>query len=86
MLLGIIEFGRALSVAQFAAAAVRDGARYGTNDDVTNADVIGVVQSHISPSTGISPGDVLVTITVTKPDGSTSSSLSGATTNDPSFS
>jgi Flp pilus assembly protein TadG len=82
MLLGIIEFGRALSVGQFAAAAVRDAARYATNDDVTNADVIGVVRSHVSASTGINPGDVLVTITVTKRDGTTSSSLSGVTTND----
>jgi len=82
MLLGIIEFGRALAVGQFAASAVRDATRYASNDDVTNADVTDVVQTHISASTGIDPDDVLVIITVTKPDGSSSSSLVGATTND----
>ena len=81
VLLGIIEFGRALAVGQFAAAAVRDATRYATNDDVTNGAVIDLVRNHISVSTGISPEDVLVTITVTKSDGG-SGSLSNAETND----
>ena len=82
MLLGIIEFGRALAVGQLAAAAVRDATRYSTNDDVTSAQVIAVAQSHIAASTGIDADEVLVTVTVTKPDGSTSSSLSSAEAND----
>ena len=81
MLLGIIEFGRALAVGQFAAAAVRDATRYATYDDVTNGAVIDLVRNHISVSTGISPEDVLVTITITKSDGG-SGSLSNAETND----
>jgi hypothetical protein len=48
MILGAIEFGRAMMVANLLTSAARDGVRNGTLAIATNSDVTGAVESHLN--------------------------------------
>jgi Flp pilus assembly protein TadG len=65
VVLGIIEFGRAMMVSNLLANAAREGARLAVTTGTTNAEVTAAVQSFMQQAIGASADDVTVTITVT---------------------
>jgi Flp pilus assembly protein TadG len=67
--LGIVEFGRAMMVAQLVTNAAREGARLGALDGTTNAEVTQAVTEFLQASTSVAAGDVTVVITVTAAPG-----------------
>lgn len=74
ILLGIIEFGRAMSVNQILNSAARIGCRTAILDESTNASVTSLVKGHVVNTLGCSQNSVTVTINVTS--SSTGQSLS----------
>lgn len=71
VVLGIIEFGRAMMVAQIVTNSTREGARMAIVDGSTNAAVVTRVQSFVSDSAGCKSSDVSVTISITAAAGNT---------------
>lgn len=71
LILGIIEFGRAMMVANLVTNAAREGARMAVLDGSTNTDVTSAVQTFLQSAIGhsVSAGDIAVTITVTAATG-----------------
>lgn len=67
VVLGIIEFGRAMMVSQMITNAAREGTRMGIIDDETNTTVTDWIEDFLSDAVGINPNDVTVTITVDNP-------------------
>lgn len=67
LVLGIIEFGRAMMVANLVTYAAREGARMAVLDGSTNTDVNNAVVTFLQSAIGqgISTADISVTITVT---------------------
>ena len=63
--LGIVEFGRAMMVAQLVTNAAREGARLGCLDGTTNAEVTQTISDFLVTATSVAPGDITVVITVT---------------------
>jgi Flp pilus assembly protein TadG len=59
--LGIVEFGRAMMVAQLVTNAAREGARLGCLDGTTNAEVTQTVSDFLVTATSVAPGDINVT-------------------------
>ena len=83
ILLGIIEFGRAMSVNQLLNSAARIGCRAAILDGSTNTSVTGLVTSHVTSTLGCSAANITVELNVT--DGNTGTVLadvSAATTGD----
>lgn len=64
LLLGMIEFGRALMVGQLVTNAAREGARAAIVDGSTNTSVSTDVKNFLTSTTGVGAGDVTVNITV----------------------
>lgn len=64
VILGIIEFGRALMVGQLVTNSAREGARLAIVDGSTNSQVISAVQTFLQGAANVSPSDVTVTVTV----------------------
>jgi Flp pilus assembly protein TadG len=69
LVLGIIEFGRGLMVAQLVTNAAREGARKAILDGSTNSDITSTIQSLLATSANVSTGNITVTITVTPASG-----------------
>ena len=67
--LGIIEFGRAMMVAQMVTTAAREGARTGILTGKTNADVTNVVNQFMLDAVNLSPDKFTMAITVTPASG-----------------
>jgi Flp pilus assembly protein TadG len=65
IVLGIIEFGRAMMISNLVANAAREGARLSVTSGSTNSSVTSAVQNFMTEATGVSSGNVNVTITVT---------------------
>ena len=65
VILGIVEFGRGMMVGQMTVTAARMGARRSIIDGSTNTDVEQRVQEFLGDSTGVTPSDVEVDITIT---------------------
>lgn len=65
MLLGIVEFGRALMVSQLLTGAAREGCRAAILDGATNSEVEAEVITQVVNTVGCTAGDVTVTIVVT---------------------
>lgn len=63
--LGIVEFGRAMMVAQLITNAAREGARLGIIDGSTNAEVENSIQSFLAESANLQAADLTIAITVT---------------------
>lgn len=64
VVLGIVEFGRAMMVAQLITNASREGARMGALDATTNTEVISSVKDFVSRSAGVDASHVSVNITI----------------------
>ena len=67
IVLGVIEFGRAMMVSQVVTNAAREGARSAVVDGSTNAEVTSWIEDFLEGAIGTAPGDVDVTITVDNP-------------------
>ena len=65
MLLGIIEFGRALMVSQLLTAAAREGCREAIIDGETDATVVAKIKEQVVNTTNCAPASVSVAIVVT---------------------
>ncbi|MEO2032449.1 MAG: TadE/TadG family type IV pilus assembly protein, partial [Planctomycetaceae bacterium] len=65
ILLGIMEFGRALMVSQMLTNAAREGCRSAVIEGATNSDVESRIDDVVTMTVGISASDVTKTITVT---------------------
>ena len=67
LVLGIIEFGRAMMVANLVTNSAREGARMAVLDGSTNTDVNNAVKSFLQSAIGqgVTTTDIDVTITVT---------------------
>lgn len=65
VVLGIIEFGRAMMVSQLVTNAAREATRLGIIDGSTNATVTTWVKDFLVGSINVPAADVTVTITVT---------------------
>lgn len=74
-LIGIVEFGRAMSVAQLLNAAAREGCRAAIIDGSSNADVTNLIKTQVAQTVNCPQASVTVTIAVT-------SDSSGATLSD----
>lgn len=84
VVLGIVEFGRGMMVAQSVTSAAREGARVGVLGGKSNADVESFVKEFMAGAAGVSQDDINVTITVTAAPGNTTSTneVSAAQTRD----
>jgi len=69
IILGIVEFGRAMMVAQLLTNGAREGARLASMPNATNADVEDAVLDFVETSVGVPRNKVAVTITVTPATG-----------------
>ena len=65
ILLGIIEFGRALMVSQMLTNAAREGCRSSVFEDATNSDVEALIDQVVTNTVGVTASDVTTVITVT---------------------
>lgn len=65
ILMGIIEFGRAMSVSQMLNSASRIGCRAAILDGSSNSSVTSVVKQHVASTLGCQPASVTVAISVT---------------------
>ena len=83
ILMGIIEFGRAMSVNQMLNSASRIGCRAAMLDGSTNSSVTSVVKQYMVSTIGCQPASVTVAITVTADEtGAELSDVSKASTGD----
>ncbi|MEJ7591509.1 MAG: TadE/TadG family type IV pilus assembly protein [Planctomycetaceae bacterium] len=83
ILMGIIEFGRAMSVNQMLNSASRIGCRAAILDGSTNSSVTSVVTQHVTSTIGCQASSVTVTITATSSEtGANLSDVSAASTGD----
>jgi len=64
VVLGIVEFGRAMMVGQMITNAAREGTRMAILDGETNTTVTNWIESFLNDSINVSAADVTVTITV----------------------
>lgn len=62
---GIIEFGRAMMVANMVTNSAREGARMAVLDGSSNAQVTQAVHDFLQAALKVKPADVAVTITIT---------------------
>lgn len=83
ILLGIIEFGRAMSINQLLNSAARIGCRAAVLDGSTNTSVSDLVKQQVASTVGIQKSSVAVTITATSGrTGTPLTDVSTATTGD----
>lgn len=83
ILMGIIEFGRAMSVNQMLNSAARIGCRAAILDGSTNSSVTNVVTQHVVNTLGCQSSSVTVAIqTTSSQTGATLSDVSAAKTGD----
>ena len=83
ILMGIIEFGRAMSVNQMLNSSARIGCRSATLDGSSNSSVTNVVPKHVANTLGCQQSNVTVAITTTSSqNGSILSDVSSAKTGD----
>ena len=64
VVMGIVEFGRAMMVGQLVTNAARHGAREAAIDGSTNSSVTTVIKDFVSSSVGVAASDVTVEIVV----------------------
>ena len=69
VVLGIIEFGRAMMVSNLVTSAAREGARMAVVDGSTNSEVTGAINTFLNQSLGVSSSNVSTTITVVAAEG-----------------
>jgi Flp pilus assembly protein TadG len=71
VVMGIVEFGRALWVANMVTNAARESARMAILDGSTNAEVTQAATDFLTQSLSVPPADVSVQITITAAPGNT---------------
>lgn len=71
VILGIVEFGRAMMVGQLVTNAARHGARLAIVEGSTNTEVETAVEDFLLEAVGVSAANVTVTITITPAPGNT---------------
>lgn len=81
VLMGIVEIGRALMVAQLLNNAAREGSRAAVMTGSTNTEVTTTVQNVVQSLIGVAPADVTVEITVTEYAGNPSTGNNVANAN-----
>jgi Flp pilus assembly protein TadG len=64
VVLGILEFGRAMMVMNLVTNAAREGARMAVLEGSTNTDVQNAIKTMLNKSTGVATSNVTTTITV----------------------
>jgi hypothetical protein len=64
VVLGIVEFGRAMMVGQLLPNAARHGARTAIVEGSTNVEVETTIEDFLAESLGVSPAEVAITITI----------------------
>lgn len=69
VVLGIVEFGRAMMVGQMVTNAAREATRLAIVDGSTNTSVEDWIDEFLESAIGVSTGDVTTTITVTAAPG-----------------
>ncbi len=69
VVLGVVEFGRAMMVSQLVTNGAREGARLAILDGSTNSEVEGIIKDFIEDSVDVSSQEVSVSITVTPAPG-----------------
>ena len=69
IILGIVEFGRAMMVSQLLTNSAREAARQSVMNGSTNAETEKIVRDFLTDTLGVSPADITVTITVTEAPG-----------------
>jgi Flp pilus assembly protein TadG len=83
VVLGIVEFGRAMMVGQLITNAAREGARLAIVDGTTNSDVTTYVTDFMLESANVIASDVTVTIAITPATANPAvGDVSGASTRD----
>jgi Flp pilus assembly protein TadG len=80
IVLGVIEFGRAMMVAQLLTHGAREGARLASMPNATNTDVEDAVLDFVESGVGVPRDKVTVTITVTAATGNPDPANNLATT------
>ena len=80
IVLGVIEFGRAMMVAQLLTNGAREGARLASMPNATNTDVEDAVLDFVESAVGVPRDKVTVTITVTAATGNPDPANNLATT------
>lgn len=65
VVLGIIEFGRAMMVANMVTNAAREGARLAVIDGNTNADVQSSITTFLETAINVAPADLTISIAIT---------------------
>ena len=71
VVLGIVEFGRAMMVGQLVTNAAREGARIGVVDGNSNSDIESFIEDFLSTAVGVSASSITITITVKPAPGNT---------------
>lgn len=66
IILGIVEFGRAMMVSQLLTNSAREAARQSVMNGSTNAETEKIVRDFLTDVLGVSAADITVTITVTE--------------------
>jgi Flp pilus assembly protein TadG len=85
LILGIVEFGRAMMVGQMVTNASREGARLAITGEYSQSDVINYVNGFLAGTIDVSADDITVTVNVTSAGGGDDDegiSLSDAQTRD----
>jgi Flp pilus assembly protein TadG len=83
ILMGIIEFGRAMSVSQMLNSASRIGCRAAILDGSSNSSVTSIIKQHVTSTIGCEPSVITVAIIATSSrNGSALSDVSHASTGD----
>lgn len=72
IVMGIIEFGRAMMVSQLVVNAAREGTRIACMDGSTDSDVKSYVRSFVQTTVNVDPLDVAVSIVITPATGNPS--------------
>jgi Flp pilus assembly protein TadG len=80
IMLGMIEFGRALMVGQLVTNAAREGARLAVINGTVNTDVSTQVKTFLQGAANVAQADVTVNITIS--NAAAGGQLTGATTGD----
>ncbi len=84
IVMGIIEFGRALMVSQLVTNAAREGTRLAAMDGSTNTEVEAYVRQFVTTTLNVAPADINVAIVITAATGNPSpvNNISNAKTRD----
>lgn len=69
LVLGIIEFGRAMMVMQLITNGAREGARMAAMDGNSNTDVDQFIRDFVQATVNLNPSDITITISVTPASG-----------------